>query len=143
MSIDATSYLASSYANYSDGAARVPSKTLNQDDFLKLLVTQMTSQDPMNPKSDSDMAAQMAQFTSLEQSRNMASDMGTLKTDQQVLSANALMGRNVSLQVDSSNTTSGVVESVKIESGVPKIVVNGNAYTLDQVLSISNPPGLP
>lgn len=137
MPVDATTYLSSGINNLSDGFSRVPAKTLGQEDFLKLLVTQMTSQDPMNPKSDTDMAAQMAQFTSLEQSRTMATYIGVLMTDQQVLQANSLLGRTVQIQVDSSTTASGIVDSVTIESGVPKLGVNGGSYFLGQITGIS------
>lgn len=126
----------------SDGATRVPAKTLNQDDFLKLLVTQMSSQDPMNPKSDIDMAAQMAQFTSLEQTRGMASNLGSLISQQQILQANSMLGRTVEISTGSISKISGLVSAVTMESGVPKIVVNGTSYDLSRVLRISAPTGV-
>ena len=43
-----------------------------------LLVAQMKSQDPMNPQSDTQMAAQMAQFTSLQQASTMSSNIATM-----------------------------------------------------------------
>ena len=55
-------------------AAPTPPKTntkrndeLGRDEFLKLLVAQMQSQDPLNPMDGQQMAAQMAQFSSVEQ----------------------------------------------------------------------------
>ena len=48
-----------------------PPQTLDQADFLNLLVTQMSSQDPLNPESDTDFAAQLAQFSSLQETQNM------------------------------------------------------------------------
>jgi flagellar basal-body rod modification protein FlgD len=127
---------ASLFAATSD-PSRVPTKTLNQDDFLKLLVAQMTSQDPMNPQSNTDFAAQMAQFTSLEQTQTMASDLATMNTQQQLLQASQLLGRTVTLQADPQTVASGVVQSVQINSGTPQILVNGKAYDLSQVLMIS------
>ena len=137
MPVDATSYVNSNQFGMSDGASRVPAKILSQDDFLKLLITQMTSQDPMNPKSDTDMAAQMAQFTALEQSRGMASNLGSLLGQQQLLQANGMLGRAVELQVDSLTTRRGIVDAVQIEAGTPKIVVGGVSYNLNQVRTIS------
>lgn len=137
--VNATTTTPPSPFDATSGSSTLPTKTLNQDDFLKLLVAQMTSQDPMNPQSNTDFAAQMAQFTSLEQTRTMASDLATLNTQQQVLQASQLLGRAVTLQ-DNSQVLSGVVQSVQLASGTPQILVNGKTYDLSQVLSISTAP---
>jgi len=133
---DITSY--TSNIGTSDGSTRVPGKTLNQNDFLKLLVTQMTSQDPMNPQTDTEMAAQMAQFTSLSQTSTMSTNITSLLGGQQVSEASSLIGKNVNLlESDGQTTTSGVVSSVQINSGVPSLVVGGVSYDLSQVTSIN------
>ena len=63
-SVDGISTTTSESAtNYLD---RIPKQTLGQDDFLQLLVTQLTQQDPMSPKSDSEFISQMASFSSLD-----------------------------------------------------------------------------
>ncbi len=46
-------------------------KELGKDDFLQLLITKMTHQDPLNPMQDEDFVAQLAQFSSLEQMANI------------------------------------------------------------------------
>ena len=114
---------------------RVPIKTLNQQDFLKLLVAQMTQQDPLNPKSDMEMIPQMVSFTELEQSKSMQNDIAQLRAEQQLLQANSLLGRTVEIQ-DGSSTKLGQVTAVQMEEGTPKLVVNGTAYDLSSVLSI-------
>lgn len=49
------------------GTARVAKKALDKDAFLKLLVTQLKNQDPLNPQNPDQMAAQLAQFSTVEQ----------------------------------------------------------------------------
>ena len=117
--------------------ARIPTKQLGQQDFLNLLVTQLTNQDPLNPQKDTEFIAQMAQFSSLEQSKAMQSDMAKLRTDQQFLQANALIGRQVELQNPDKTRTLGTVSAVQIEAGTPFLVVNGQTHDLSQLLKIA------
>jgi flagellar basal-body rod modification protein FlgD len=110
-------------------------QTLTQNDFLQLLVAQMENQDPMDPQSDTDMAAQMAQFTSLTQSTAMSSSLSALQ-------ANSLIGSTVTVSTDSKgDSTSGVVQSVALgaesSDGTPQIIINGTGYDLSSILSVT------
>ena len=113
------------------------SQTLSQNYFLQLLVAQMQYQDPSNPQSDTQMASQMAQFSTLTASTQMSSSLSMLQ-------ANNLVGTNVTVQVTPGSNTvaSGVVSGVTMASGSPQIIVtdaSGNAtpYNLSQVVSVS------
>jgi flagellar basal-body rod modification protein FlgD len=127
--------------NLSDptAAADAPSKVLTQDDFLKLLVAQMTSQDPINPMDNQDMLTQMVQFSTLQGNNSMQTALTQLQSNQSLLQANALLGRQVSLQVDDRTVTQGVVSAVDVSSGTAQIVVNGVMFDLSQVLAITTP----
>jgi len=107
-----------------------PSQSLTQKDFLQLMVTQMQNQNPLEPQSDTQMAAEMAQFTSLQQSSSMAGSLGMMQ-------ANGLIGSTVNVQVDSQTATNGVVQGVLLQNGTPEILVNGAAYNLSQVISVA------
>ena len=119
---------------------RIPIQTLGQNDFLKLIVTQMTSQDPLNPQKDTEFIAQMAQFSALEQSKAMQTDMAKLRTEQQFLQATALLGQTVAVQVGQDVMVRGIVSAVQIEAGTPKLVVNGKPYDLSQVFTVTPTP---
>jgi flagellar basal-body rod modification protein FlgD len=108
-------------------------QTLGQQDFLKLLATQMSTQDPLKPMEDTAFIGQMAQFSSLEQSRSMQQDIESLQ-------AGSLLGQQVILQVEKDKTAQGVVEAVKLEAGTPKLIVGGKAYGMELLLSVANPP---
>ena len=120
-----------------DAQTRVHKSTLDQDDFLKLLVTKMSAQDPMNPQADTDFIAQMAQFSSLEQAKSMTADMATLKAQQEVLTANGLIGRSVTVTGSDNKIAQGMVTSVATNDGTPQVVVNGKNYSLDSVSLIT------
>lgn len=51
---------------------------LGKDEFLKMLVAQLKNQSPLNPMDGTDFAAQLAQFSTVEQVMNMASRMGAM-----------------------------------------------------------------
>jgi flagellar basal-body rod modification protein FlgD len=116
---------------------RMPIQTLGQNDFLKLLVTQMTSQDPLNPQKDTEFIAQMAQFSALEQAKTMQQDISGMHEDEQNGQAVTLLGHDVQVLDAKGKTILGTVNAVMIEAGTPKITVNGKNYTLDQVIAVS------
>ena len=107
-----------------------PTQTLGQSDFLKLLVTQMTSQDPLNPQNATDFVAQLAQFSSLQSSQTMQSDLASLQ-------ANNLLGRTVSVNTTSGSQITGLVSAVQMQSGTPSIVINGQSYDLSQIAAVA------
>lgn len=116
--------------------ARIPKKQLGQDDFFQLLVTQLKHQDPMNPVADTEFIAQMAQFTSLEQTKAMKEDMGEMRRQTQFQQAIGLIGKDVTLQPDDSTVVKGKVTGLEIKEGVPGIIVNGKLYELEDVLNV-------
>lgn len=116
---------------------RLPSKNLGQDDFLKLLVAQLSAQDPMNPQKDTEFIGQMAQFSSLEQTRAMQSDIAGMRVDQQVQQATALIGRTVAIRTTGGDTVTGQVTGLNLEQSTPRIVVNGLPYPVGDVLGIT------
>jgi flagellar basal-body rod modification protein FlgD len=115
----------------------LPIKTLGQQDFLNLLVQQLTHQDPMNPESNIDFTAQMAQFSTLQSTTAIQSGISQLGAQQQFLQANALLGRTVTLQSPDGTIASGTVTAVDLRSGTPRIVINNQSYDLSQVLAVT------
>ncbi|MEC8928098.1 MAG: flagellar hook capping FlgD N-terminal domain-containing protein [Verrucomicrobiota bacterium] len=117
-------------------SARIPKKELGQDDFFQLLVTQLKHQDPMNPVADTEFIAQMAQFTSLEQTKGMKEDLGEMRRQTQFQQAIGLIGKDVTLQPDDSTVVKGKVTGLEIKEGVPGIIVNGKLYQLEDVQNV-------
>ena len=99
---------------------RKPSHELGKDDFLKLLITQLSHQDPTKPTDNTQMIAQMAQFSSLEQMTNMNQEFA--KMNQMLVSAQGVntIGKTVDIAIGDTSTT-GVVEGVT-QTIVPKAV---------------------
>lgn len=121
-----------SKVNSVDTASANSNKSLGQADFLKLLTTQLTTQDPTNPMDNSAFVAQMAQFSTLtamnEMSASFESLADTLSGDR-VIQASGLIERVV--QVDSAGggffDGENMVGAVMME--YPSSNVTVNIYT--------------
>ena len=121
-----------------EAVERVPVKMLGQNEFLKLLITQMRNQDPMQPVSDTEFIAQMAQFSSLEQTKSMGADIAKLRQGNDFLQATNLLGKNVHLTIGNMAFTKGIVTDLNVKDGEARIIVGEKTYTLDQVNSVSS-----
>lgn len=82
------------------GRERKPRNTMDKNDFLRLFVTQLQHQDPLKPKEGSEMAAELAQFNSLEQMVNMNTSLDKLARAQDQNRATSLLnyiGKSITL----------------------------------------------
>lgn len=120
---------------------------LSSDDFLKLLTVQLQNQDPLKPMEDAQFMGQMAQFASLEQTKELNSSFSdftkAFSKQQALTSATQFIGMEVTLNKADANGTpiSGVVSQVLVDADGPKIVINGTAYATDSV-TVVKPPTL-
>ncbi len=120
----------------SDTPAAAPRQQLNQDDFLKLLTTQLSNQDPLKPMEDTQFIAQMAQFSSLQQATTLTKDFEAFSSSQQISSAQNLLGKTVTLG-SSGTIVTGPVSEVQIVNGAAQIMVGGKGYDPAMVSSIT------
>ena len=113
---------------------RKPQQSLGKDDFLKLLITQLSYQDPTSPMEDKEFIAQMAQFSTLEQMTSMAADFAKLTSMITGTEASSALGKNVEL-VDGERVIQGTVKAVT-RGEVPQIMVDGVYYNWDHVRKV-------
>lgn len=100
-----------------------PNATLGKDDFLKLLTAQLTHQDPMAPSDNKEFIGTMAQFSSLEQTSNMAKALEQMNFGNQVAQSVGLIGRTVRYEREDSSIASGRVDSIDVANGGVSIVI--------------------
>ena len=113
---------------------RTVNHSLGKDDFLKLLIAQLSNQDPTSPIENTEFIAQMAQFSSLEQMTNMSAEFTKLAGVFRVSEASSMLGKTVELNVGDTTTT-GVVQAATREEK-PRVMVGGRYYTMDQISAI-------
>ena len=119
-------------------------KSLGKQDFLKLLMAQLQNQDPMKPMDDSQMIAQMAQFSALEAAQTLNATVQTSANMQTVLQAGALIGKYIQANQSDGTSTTGAVTSVGLTTtnGVtsPSIQINGRDVDYSTITKVSSTP---
>jgi flagellar basal-body rod modification protein FlgD len=91
-------------------AAATKKQTLGQDEFLKLMTTQMTHQDPTKPMDNAQFLSQMAQFgtvSGIQDLQQSFKDFSASISSDQALQAAGLVGRSVSVSSDQATLTAG------------------------------------
>lgn len=104
---------------------------MGKDEFLKILITQLSHQDPTQPMQDKEFIAQMAQFSSLEQMTNVSAEISKVAALLTKGQAVSLLGRMVEV-VAGSQVVEGTVDEVS-GGDFPQILVNGLFYDASQV----------
>ena len=105
-------------AAVSPKATENPNGTLGQNDFLKLMIAQLQAQDPLQPANTNEYVSELAQFTQVEQTTNLA-NAGELS------SAVQLIGRTVAYNNPSGGSATGIVQSVQSTSSGTTVTVEG------------------
>jgi len=122
-------------------ASMVSSASDIQMDYMKLLVTQLQNQNPLEPLDNNEIAAQLAQFSELEQLENMNASFGQVLESVQRSYASSLIGKEVCFDVRAADgtmeTKTGEVEEVTVgDRGDINLVVDGRNVPLMDVKAI-------
>jgi flagellar basal-body rod modification protein FlgD len=152
-----TNTIDSSYllSNYQNNQRKTGSSTLGKDDFLKILMTQLQNQDPLNPMQDKDFVAQMATFSSLEQMTNMNDTLQKFvdsEQQNQLINYNQFVGKDVTWHklttADDTNATqtveqgTGKVASIQFKDNTVNFILEDGTVlepaNISQVNETSN-----
>ncbi len=125
MAIDATSASSASQTN-----------GIGMQQFLKILTSQLSNQDPLKPLDNQEFIAQMAQFSALEQSRELNLKIDQLFALQATNQSVGLLGKTVDVN-STGGTTTGKITAINLSSGEPQFTVTttGGAFLPGVVLS--------
>ena len=131
--VDSTSSVAGSNA-----ALQNSKYNLKTEDFIKMMVTQLQNQDPMDPAKNQDLLAQMSQIGQLQSSTDLQSTLKSIMSQSQISSAGALIGKSVTgTLADGKTSVSGVVQSVRVVDGTANLQLeNGATVPLTNVSAI-------
>lgn len=134
MSVDGVT---SSSGNSGASMSNVAMQTLDKNAFLKLLVTQLRHQDPMNPMEDKEFISQLAQFSSLEQMQGLNTGFESLSKSSIASQAFALIGRTIDYADPAYDAPlTGRVDKVTFEYGSPILNIGTEKVLLANVVTV-------
>jgi len=113
-----------------------PGGALGKEQFLELLMAQLSHQDPLDPVDNSESIAQMAQFSSLEQMQNVSGQLAEMRQSSGLMNGLALHGKNVELLTESGEKHEGTIDRVAWESDGISVSLNGESISLSNVIEV-------
>jgi flagellar basal-body rod modification protein FlgD len=144
-----------SLSSYQEKQRKTGNDILGKDDFLKILMTQLQNQDPMNPLQDKDFVAQMATFSSLEQMTNMGKSMEKfvqMEQQNQLIAYNQFVGKDVTwhkiMPTDDPNAQptveqgTGTVSSIQFKDNSVYLILEDGTSLEPGNISQVNQPGI-
>jgi flagellar basal-body rod modification protein FlgD len=126
-----------------DSSSAINTASSIQMDYMKLLVTQLQNQNPLEPMDNNEMASQLAQFSQLQQLESLNSNFANVLSSTERNYANSLIGKEISFasenETGSRDITNGIVEEVINNVDGEIILVTGDhVVALDGVISVKN-----
>ena len=113
---------------------RRSSNELGKDDFLKILIAQLSNQDPTSPLENTEFIAQMAQFSSLEQINNMSTSFSKMAALLNSSDAVNTIGKEV--EINAGDTTVRGVVQAATRGANPQVQVNGMLYDMEKINAV-------
>lgn len=95
---------------------------LDFQSLLKIILTQLTYQDPLKPMDNFQFVSQLGQFAQLQQSQSLNDQVTSLLSAQAATQATGLLGKTVDVSSDGS-TLSGTVSAISFSSGQPVVTI--------------------
>jgi flagellar basal-body rod modification protein FlgD len=99
---------------------------VDMDDFLKIMITELQNQDPLNPLENDELIAQISQIRSVGATEKLTETLDSVLLGQNISSATNLIGAEVDAISDDNQRVTGVVDRVSVSSGQPKLHLDLN-----------------
>ena len=106
-------------------------------DFLKLLISQLSSQDPFEPMKNKEILEQLSAIRSLEANMNLSENIKGLLSHQELASATLLIGRSVRGLDTQGQLVAGKVERIILDAGGIRVQVGDHEMLLGNITSVA------
>jgi len=112
---------------------------IKTEDFIKILVSELSNQDPFQPQDSAALLEQLSSLRNIESQLGLSEQLESLVLQNQVSSASGMIGKLVSGLDDANNDVQGVVSSVRVQDGKAVLELNtGKTLSMDRVTEIAN-----
>jgi flagellar basal-body rod modification protein FlgD len=115
----------------------LPAAGLKLDDLLRVLLTELTHQNPLKPVENKDFMAQIAQFASLDTSQRLNENIEQLLLVQAINQSVGLINRTVTVRTEGGELT-GKVTAMSLAGGVPRLTVTESSGIVRQNVAIGD-----
>lgn len=109
---------------------------LDFQSLLKIILTQLTYQDPLKPLDNFEFVSQLAQFSQLQQSQALNDQITNLLAAQSATQATSLLGKTVDF-TQGTTTFSGTVQAVAFSNGAPALTIKASDGTVMSSVTLS------
>ena len=123
-------------ANSTQKAASTGTNAMDADQFMQILLAQMTHQNPLEPMDNAEMTTQFSQLNSLQELREINTGMEKLAASNQAIYLASLIGKSVKANRTDGNILEGVVEEVFTEKDNPQLRIGTEKVSLDDVIEV-------
>jgi len=111
-------------------------RQIDLDDFLKLMITELRNQDPLNPMDNQALLQQITQIREIESNQRLSSTLQSVLLGQNLATASSLLGQTVRGLANGEQQITGKVDRVSIEDGAAKLHVGDDTIELSNVAEI-------
>ena len=138
----ATSGAAAQQSAGTTGQSGASYNELDIDDFLKLLISELQNQDPLDPMDNSEMVQQIGQIREIGATDELTKTLSSLSSSQELVTASSLIGRSVEGLAEDASAVDGIVDRITVETSdkndarTVKVHVGGKTMDIKNIREI-------
>lgn len=120
-------------------SSSVTSDTLNNvtpNDFLKLLLTELQNQDPLDPMKSSDMVQQVSQIKAIQSNQQLTETLTSMQLQQELVAASTMLQKSITGLTDDGEKITGVVDRVSIDDTGVKLNIGEQSISLKNIAEV-------
>ena len=136
MQVNAISNATQVAANSPAPAAGSATNAFGANEFMQILLAQLTHQDPLEPMNNAEMMSQFSQLNSLQELRDIHTALEKISVSNQTTYLASLIGKTVKALRPDGETIEGVVDGVVTETDQPQLLIGSETVDLTDVLEI-------